>query len=634
MKKLFLLPLVLFALQVQAQTLFSFGNHKVDKSEFMNAFRKNNISEDTGKSALHEYLQLFIAYKLKLQEAKDMHMDTLPSLEADVQSFRHQIEKNFLFDREEMQALTAQALARGRKDIHVKTIFIHAPESKDSLKARKEASDLYRSLQSNPMALPDTPEKNGLKISTQDLGYITVFTLPYDIENFIYNLKPGQWSKPFSFDDGYYLFKNEKERPAVGKMKIAQILITTPRNTPEEWQKAKKRADSLYAVLKNGGDFALLAKQFSDDRTTFFNGGEMPEFSVGKYDPQFESHVYSLSETNKISAPFSSDYGYHILKYIQFTPVSQLTSDEYHNRINQELLHRNRVSIAKEKLLQKARVLTGFKDHHLPKNDVYKVTDTSLIANKNITSGKVSIESYLLSFNDGTSVNMGAWDQFLRNSGRLYTGQFHEVYETLWPEFVSQSILENYTQRLENFDPDFASQLREFRDGNMLFELMQKKIWTRAANDTSGLQKYYQQHKNRYRWGRSADAIVFFCNNEDAASHIIKELKVRRHWRDIIQDNTLEVQADSGRFQFDQLPLNAERIKTGISQVILNKFDNTASFVQILKIYPANEQRNFADAKGLVIEDYQKQLEEEWVKELKKKYPVRLNEDVWASLLR
>lgn len=634
MKKLFLLPFVFFALQVQAQTLFTYGNHRVDKAEFLRAFHKNNISQDTGKVALQEYLQLFIAYKLKLQDAKDLHLDTLPSLEADVQSFRHQIEKNFLYDRDEMQALTNEAVERGKKDVYVKTIYVDPIESGDSLKSRKYATELARRLQSNPAALPEASEINGVKTAVDDMGFITVFTLPYPIENIIYGLKPGQWSKSYAFGDGYFLFKNEKERPAAGKIKIAQILLTAPRNTEADWQRIKNRADSLYTVIKNGGNFASLAKEFSDDRITYFNGGEMPEFSVGKYDPEFEKHVYALSEKDSVSKPFRSDYGYHILKYIEAKPVSGLTHEEYYSQISRELLNRNRVATAKDKLIERARTLTGFKNHNLPKNDVYKVTDTSLIANKNITAGKVNIQSHLFSFNDGTHVNLGAWDQFLRNSGKLYTGQFHEVYEELWPEFISQSILENYTARLENFDADFASQLKEFRDGNMLFELMQKKIWTRATNDTTGLQKYYQQHKSRYKWGPSVDAIVFFCNNENSASQIIKELNNKKYWRDVIQENTLDVQADSGRLQFDQLPLDPQKIKTGISPIVVNKFDNTASFIQILKIYPANEQRNFGDAKGLVIEDYQKKLEEDWVRELKKKYPVKINEGVFSSILK
>lgn len=632
MKKIFLLPLFIFIQQVQAQTLFSYGNNKVSKDEFLKAYHRNSLSSDTGKTALQDYLQLYIAYKLKLQDARDLRLDTLPSLEADVQSFRHQIEKNYLYDKDEMNLLMNQALERGRKDIYIKTIYVKPIISADTLQAKKVADELSKKLVRQPATAVENLKYEDIKIIAGDMGYVTVFTLPYAIENIIYNLKPGQWSKPYAFEDGFFIFKNEKERPAAGKIKVAQILISIPSDKESDWMAAKNRADSLYKAIENGSDFGALARQFSDDRTTFFNQGELPEFGVGKYDPEFEDHAFSLNDKDSLSKPFRSAYGYHILKFIHASPVSGLSSDEYYSQINQILLQRKRVKSATDKLIADARVKTGFKDHNLNRNDVYQVTDSSLIGNKNITSGEVNIQSVLFSFNDGSEVTVSSWDQYLRNSGRVYNLQLRPTYEEMWPEFINHSVLENYQKRLEDFDQDFAQQLTEFREGNMLFELMQKKIWTRAANDSAGQQQLYKLNRSQYKWAPSADAILFFCNNENSAVRVKKELQNKKEWRMVLQENAIDVQADSGRFQIDQLPPGTEKAKPGFTPIVKNQFDGTASFIRILKVYPGNEQRSFADARGLVIEDYQKQLEDEWVNELKKKYPVVIDNKVLASL--
>ena len=70
-----------------------------------------------------------------------------------------------------------------------------------------------------------------------------------------------------------------------------------------------------------------------------------------------------------------------------------------------------------------------------------------------------------------------------------------------------------------------------------------------------------------------------------------------------------------------------------ITEPLVNENDGTATFVKILKLYPDNQQRNFEEARGQVINDYQIFLEEKWIEQLKKKYPVKINEKIFQSLL-
>ncbi len=62
--------------------------------------------------------------------------------------------------------------------------------------------------------------------------------------------------------------------------------------------------------------------------------------------------------------------------------------------------------------------------------------------------------------------------------------------------------------------------------------------------------------------------------------------------------------------------------------------DNFISFIHIIKLYPERQPRNFEDAKGYVLNDYQDYLEDKWIATLKKKYPVKVNEIVFKSLLK
>lgn len=634
MRSLILFFLIGISYQLQAQTLFTYGKHSVTTDEFLSAFKKNKIASDTTKNALRDYLDLYINFRLKVQEAKDMHLDTLASLRAELQNFRHQVEKNYTYDKKELGFLLNQALRRSEKDIRVSAILIKPIAPIDTLHLFEIASKISGSLNKDKNKNLSGFEGQGVKVSNEDLGYVTVFTLPYSLENIVFSLQNNEYSKPEKFGSGYIIFKKVDERPAMGKIKVAQILISSSPESGRTEEQTKRLADSLYGMLIKGTDFSRIAKEFSNDRNTYFNGGEMPEFGVGKYSPEFEEHAFELKRDGDISKPFKTEFGYHILKRISVTHLPKVDDPDYIFEIRQKLTSDDRIDIARNKLIEIAKNKTGFREAHVSFDDVYKIADSSLLINKEITSGGVNGQSVLFSFNDGSKVLVSDFDQYLRNSGKVVSTQLHQSYNELWPQFIGYSVLNKYQQRLEQFDPEFARQITDFKEGNMLFELMQKKVWQAASNDSVGLINYYNQHKDQYKWQESADAIIFSCNNEESADECVRELHQSVPWRQIMEKNVATVQADSARFEISQLPVGNLGLGVGISKPVVNKFDNTVSFVKVLKVYPAGMQRNFDDAKGLVIEDYQKVLENNWIKELRKKYPVVLNQKNLNKLMK
>lgn len=214
--------------------------------------------------------------------------------------------------------------------------------------------------------------------------------------------------------------------------------------------------------------------------------------------------------------------------------------------------------------------------------------------------------------------------------------QENQSYKDLFDQFTSFAIIENYRKRLADFDPAYKSQIEEFKEGNLLFEIMQRKVWNHAAEDTVGLLKYFNENKEKYKWNKSADAIIFSAKDQKTAAGAIEKLKAGTSWKEIVGDDDLGVQADSSRFELKQLPVNVQENLSAdiISEPQVNQNDNSVVFVQILKVYPENEPRNFEDARGLVINDYQNFLEQQWIAELKKEYPVKINDKVLKKVLK
>ena len=640
MKKLALLfAFATSAFISSAQTLFSYGKHVVSANEFLKAYNKNKNPEmDNSQAAMRNYLDLYIKFKLKVQAAKDLHLDTFPSLKADLQNFKSQIQGNYLIDEAEVQKLLYQAFTRSQKDIHI--VYYFVPEEADSAASYHKINEVYQQLKNNKQNdsnISEAVNSNEPKVQKADLGYITVFTLPYEFENIIYGLNEGQESLPYKTKKGWYIFKNIGGRHAVGKVTLAQILFAVPEGFIAPRQQTKKLADSVYNILTNGGDFAALAKQFSDDRSTFIEGGLMPEFGTAKYDSVFEDHAFALTKDGEISKPFETKFGYHIIRRIAASPVPASKDDAtFMNNLKQEVFNDSRINIAKQKFIKEILPKTGYKKMAVNENGLWRVSDSSLIANKNVTIGKVNENTVLFTYNNHADVKVRDWILYLRNNLKNPPEKMHDEYPDLFSKFIEASTVNNYASRLEDFNPAFKNQIKEFKDGNMLFEVMQRKVWNKASEDSAGLHRYYDQHKEKYFWNASAEAIIFSCSNKTAATNSIKQLRTGKTWKEIVSENSTEVQADSGRYELGQIPVvDRTHFTAGlITLPAINKTDGTATFAKIIKLYPGHQQRDFEDARGLVISDYQNYLEQEWISQLEKKYPVKVNEKVFNDLLK
>ncbi len=293
-----------------------------------------------------------------------------------------------------------------------------------------------------------------------------------------------------------------------------------------------------------------------------------------------------------------------------------------------------RISPAKEKFLKGILKTLGYKKNiGINENDLWRVTDSFVLSDKRITVPGLNESTLLHSFNNN-KVTVADWLQFTKNyktSAELYKDESNQE---LMKKYISITAFEIYRQSLENYNSDFKYQLQEFKDGNMLFEIMEKRIWSKASNDSAGLKDFYNQNKDKYRWNQSADVILISCSNDNIAKLTAEQIKAGKNWKQVMEQNPADIQIDSARYELSEIPVQ-ENIKISegmVTDPIKNTTDSTTTFVKILQLYPANQLRNFEEARGLVISDYQNFLEEKWIEQLKKKYPVKINEKVLQSL--
>ncbi len=628
---------LLFSCVIQAQTLFSYGPYKVSKAEFLRAYNKNNSTGNGTPKAYRDYLDLYTRFKLKVQSAYDAHLDTAAVQGTELKNFRAQVIESFMSDESSVQQLVTEAFERSRKDLRIANIYIPFGGG-DTAAAYRRATDAYNLIRSGTdfgKVAEQFSADPAARTTQGDIGWITVFTLPYEFENIVYSTPVGKAAMPFRSKTAYHIFKTLADRPAVGRMKAAQILLAFPPN-PDEAEKAKKKAlaDSIYTALQNGADFGDLAARYSNDNISYQAGGLLPEFGTGRYNEVFENAAFGLVKDGEISKPLLTEFGYHIIKRIERVPVNTDTSNkEAMAALRQTVQADKRILVAKQLLAQKIMTRLGYTASPFDQPAFARYAD-SVYANKH--PGQLALMNdgtVLFSFSGQkvTAADFGRYIHTVQHTPEMLQGRSTRQLLQQYAEMVA---LEYYRNHLEQYNSEFGSQMKEFKDGNLLFDIMQRKVWDRASGDAAGLKQFYTTHKNRYWWAPSADVILFTgTDSADAAKALVSYKGNPGDWKRIWQNSNGTVQADSGRFELNQLP---PAVTTGIyagkvSEPVKNLTDNTYSFAAVIKLFPGTTQRNFDDARGFVINDYQADLENQWIARLKQKYPVKINEQVLES---
>jgi peptidyl-prolyl cis-trans isomerase SurA len=639
-----LLLTLLIATSLSAQTLFTYADKSVSVSEYTKAFNKVYPAPVPDKAKkVRQYLDLYINSKLKIHEATLRGYDTMPGFIEEYTALRNQVIENYMNDTQSLNTLVDEAFKRSQKDIKVQHIFIpyySAVNYSDSSVVKLKMQEAYMELQSgksfDDVALKFSADPSVVQ-NKGNLGYITVFSLPYQFENVIYNLATGKFSAPYRSNSGYHIFKNLAERKAVGRIKVSQILIAVP---PGSDSSAKKKlaalADSIYTRLLKGDDFGKLATAFSNDVVSSASNGSMPEFGLGTFDPAFEAAAFSLTKNGQISKPFLTDHGYHIIKRTSLTPPQTVKNKKNLDMIRTLVEKDGRVNVAKDKLYNKILAQTGYKQFNVDQAMLQMYIDSVLASRPPSLGNPVNKATALFSVGQSTKIVNDLLTYSISNRYKT-DGSGLKPFNELNEEFKRNAVMEYYRAHLEEYNEEFNMQMQELKGGNLFFDIMMREVWSNAQSDTAGQRIFYEQNKSKYKWNYSADAVIFYCSDSATARSFRNMLvKDKTKWRSAQENFSDKITLDSARFEITKIPgAQKTTAKAGtITNIVKNKDDNSASFALIFKIYSLPGQKTFADARGDVVSDYQDSIDKKWIAELKKKYPVKVNEEVLKTIAK
>ena len=623
--------------------LLTIGSSKITLSEFENVYHKNNMAKtDADSKSVNDYVNLFVNFKLKVKEAEDLGLDTAKKFKDELAGYRKQLAQPYLTDREVNEKLMKETYDRLKEEICVSHILIKCSEialPKDTLASYNRVLKIYHRIQKGEIFEKLASEK-GISDDTTlikragNIGCFTALDLVYPFETAAYNTKVGEVSKPVRTRFGYHIIKVNSRRKARGEVLVAHIMIKTPpKASAGDSLNQEKKINEIYAKLKAGAKFDRLASEFSDDKETAAKGGELSWFGINRTPPEFEEAAFSLKNKGDISKPIRTPYGMHIIKLIDRKELGAY--DEMKNELKQKLTKSSRFTAGKEALIAKLK-----KEYHSTENqkalaEFYKLVDTTLFEGKWNASKAKLLNLVLFNLNDKQFKQADFATYISEHQHKRAKTDIKMAVDELYKQYEDVTIISYENDRLEQKYPEFKALMQEYRDGILLFELTDKKVWTKAIKDTLGLQKYYDNNKSKYTWGERADAVIYSCSNKENAEKVRKMLKKGSTEADILKvvnkDSQLNLNIETKTFNKGENELVDKNWTSGISADNISEKNNKVVIVNVKKI-EKNAPKSLEEARGAVISDYQTYLEKQWIEELKAKYSVNIDKRVLAEV--
>ncbi len=645
--RLFIFIFILVQSAVLAQTkdvLFTIDNHNYYTDEFVRVYNKNlDLVKDDSQKNLDNYLELFIGYKLKVEKANKIGLQNSVNYQNELKSYRTQLSKNYLSDSKVTNELVQEAYDRMKQEIRASHILVLIDESaspEDTLKAYQKIVDIKKRIDSGEdfiKVAQQFSEDPSVKENNGDLGYFSAFRMVYPFENAAFSTQVGQLSKPFRTRFGYHLVKVVDKRMNRGEVSVAHIMILKPANPEIKTEdKSKQTIEDIYKKIQQGESFESLAQQFSEDKSSASKGGVLQRFGSGQLSSEeFESVAFSLQNKDEISQPFQSQFGWHIVKLIDKHPLQSLS--EMKSDLEDKVRKDERSLLITNSLAKKLRVKYSFSKDQKMISAVKKVINDDFYAQTwEVPSANKEFQDAILVINKSKKIAALQFLNFVYNQqkSKIKTKPVVKLVDELFEKFIDEQLTAYYNENLENEFPEFKHVMDEYRDGLLLFDLMDKEIWTRAKTDTTGIFTYFKNNQINYQWKKRFEVDIFSSTNksiiEKTQQFLNKGKSLDFIKEKLNKDGKVNVMVKSGLFEeeYDILSYYPNALK-GVTSIVSK--DNYYFVVNIKEVKEAGD-KDFTDCKGKVISDYQQFLESNWVNELRKEFEVKVNQDVFNKV--
>ena len=512
------LNFVTFAQKNTKEVLFTIGDKPYYTDEFKRVYNKNiDLVKDESQKDLTQYLELFIGYKLKVNKANDLGLQKNEKYTSELKGYRSQLSKNYFTDSKVTDALVNEGYNRSLKEVRASHILINCDENAspaDTLIAFNKAKEIREKAVKGEdfgKLAQEFSQDPSAKDNKGDLGYFSAFRMVYAFENAAFKTPKGNVSNPIRTRFGYHIIKVVDNRDNRGEVTVAHIMVMKPTvDSKETQEKAESTINDIYKKFKDGEKFDALAKLYSEDKASAPKGGVLNKFGSGQLSSmEFEDAAFALTKENPVSKPIKSAFGWHIVQLIEkHLPKSMADSKtELEEKIGKDERSRLVTASLNDKLRKKYTIK---KDAKAYANVQKVVTDDFYDSKWDLPTDLKPFAGNLVSIQDSNN-SQESFLNYVKDQQKsgIKLKPVAKLVDKLYKTFEDEKVNNYYNDNLEKEFPEFANVMDEYRDGLLLFDLMEKEIWEKSKTDTIGLKKFYDLNKDKYTWN---SIISFFIN--------------------------------------------------------------------------------------------------------------------------
>jgi len=644
-----------FTLSLNAQDkssiLLQIGDEKVSAEEFWAIYQKNSrINQQSEKTSIDEYLDLFINFKLKVKEAKDAKMDTAAAFVKELEGYRKQLIKPYLVIEEVNEETIKNVYKRMQTNVRASHILLRLgdnPSPADTLAVFQKATEIREAILNGEYSFAQAATRfsedpsardmdmgNGRpprKGNKGDLGFFSVFDMVYPFEEAAFNLEKGEISKPVRTRFGYHLILLTNKISAIGQAKAAHIFIKNSK--PAALDSAKVRIDDLYAQIQAGKAFEDIVLQYSDDKGSKEKGGELPWFAANRMVPEFIAEI-SKMKIGDVSEPIKTRYGWHIIKFLDQRPIGDFEKEK--KEIKEKLKRDVRSHKGEQAKIAQIKAEENFKEFPDNLQEAIAAVDTNFYTKDFAIESLSEYSKTIFSLRDRTFSQYDFLNYIHQQKGAKMPDGLATLLGKMYQEYVDQQCLNFEEEHLEEKYFDFRLIMNEYREGILLFDLMDKKIWSQASKDTLGLEQFFAKNQNKYKWKKRAQLSVFHLNDKSYSDSVQDLLFLGKTDKEILQevlsDSLNPVRLESITIEKGEKPeFDAFKWKKSAFYPMLDENGELEAIVAFRDILSPTAKK-LSETRGMVIADYQTYLEKEWISDLKKRYEVKVNKQVLRTL--
>lgn len=612
-------------------TLVTIDGKEIKKSSFEYLYNKNNSFSEAEVKSPEEYMDLFINFKLKVNEAEKTGMDTTKAFVTEFEQYRKIVAAPYLTDTEYRESLMKKAFERSRTEIEVSHILIRCDQfanPTDTAMAYKRAQEVLTRLQTEnfkdvAVSVSDDPS---VKQNFGNLGYLGSMTTVAPFEDAMYSTEVGKISKLVRSMYGYHILKVTNKRAARPEIKVAHIMKSVIDSIPGADEKAQKEIKEIYIKLIAGEDFGALAKTYSDDKGTAENNGELPWFGPRRIVQEFEDAAYGLSKKGNFTQAVRTPYGWHIIKLIDKKSLADFET------MKPEL--ERQLSMGDRQTMINASYTAKLKARYKYTENAKITAELISLAAKNNWNDSLFYaqvkknKKVLISFGKETYTQSDFIEYCSKNN--LKSTVISENINA----FAAEKLNAYHEKNLGEIYPEYKNLVQEYKDGILLFNISSEKIWNKASEDTIALKEFFIANKEKYNWDKSKfKGRILYCKTTKAAAEV--------------ENILLNAPKDSVDVMLNRLNETERvlKVERGIyaegANATVDKYAFKKDTEQTNKDYPYvvmdgrilnNGPESYKDVSGVLIQDYQNKLEKEWIEELRKKYPVIIDQEVLKTV--